>query len=88
MAFDSRVFRVLIASPSDAEEEREIAVKVIRSGMIYTHFRVMLFSYKKSRSGEDANLPAPYGVQNDVRKNPPHTLTGFYCASLRHSILS
>ena len=30
MAFDGRVFRVLIASPSDVEEEREIAVRVIQ----------------------------------------------------------
>src|SRR5215207_2242218 len=31
MAYDSRVFRVLIASPSDVEEEREIAVRVIQA---------------------------------------------------------
>jgi hypothetical protein len=30
MAYDSRVYRILIASPSDVEEEREIAVKVIQ----------------------------------------------------------
>jgi len=30
MAYDSRVYRVLIASPSDVEEEREIAVRVIQ----------------------------------------------------------
>jgi hypothetical protein len=30
MAFDGRVFRVLIASPSDVHEEREIAVRVIQ----------------------------------------------------------
>lgn len=30
MAFDCRVFRILIASPSDVEEEREIAVRVIQ----------------------------------------------------------
>ena len=30
MAFDGRVFRALIASPSDVEEEREIAVRVIQ----------------------------------------------------------
>jgi hypothetical protein len=30
MAYDSRTFRILIASPGDVEEEREIAVKVIQ----------------------------------------------------------
>ena len=30
MAYDSRVYRILIASPSDVEEEREIAVRVIQ----------------------------------------------------------
>ena len=30
MAFDSRAYRILIASPSDVEEEREIAVRVIQ----------------------------------------------------------
>jgi len=30
MAFDSRVYRILIASPSDVEEERDIAVRVIQ----------------------------------------------------------
>jgi hypothetical protein len=30
MAYDCRVYRILIASPSDVEEEREIAVKVIQ----------------------------------------------------------
>jgi hypothetical protein len=30
MPFDTRTFRVLIASPSDVEEEREIAVRVIQ----------------------------------------------------------
>ena len=30
MAYDGRVYRILIASPSDVEEEREIAVKVIQ----------------------------------------------------------
>jgi hypothetical protein len=30
VAYDSRVYRVLIASPSDVEEEREIAVRVIQ----------------------------------------------------------
>jgi hypothetical protein len=30
MAYDSRVFRILIASPSDVEEEREIVVRVIQ----------------------------------------------------------
>jgi len=30
MAYDCRVYRVLIASPSDVEEEREIAVRVIQ----------------------------------------------------------
>lgn len=30
MAFDSRVYRILIASPSDVEEEREIVVRVIQ----------------------------------------------------------
>src|SRR4029077_13747425 len=30
MSFDSRTYRILIASPSDVEEEREIAVKVIQ----------------------------------------------------------
>jgi hypothetical protein len=29
MAYDSRVYRILIASPSDVEEERDIAVNVI-----------------------------------------------------------
>ncbi|MDR3571305.1 MAG: hypothetical protein P4L81_03855 [Candidatus Pacebacteria bacterium] len=31
MAYDSRVYRILIASPSDVDEEREIAVSVIQS---------------------------------------------------------
>jgi len=31
MAYDSRVFRIVIASPSDVEEEREDAVRVIQS---------------------------------------------------------
>ena len=31
MAYDSRVYRILIASPSDVEEEREIAVSVIHA---------------------------------------------------------
>ena len=30
MAFDSRVYRILIASPSDVQDEREIAVQVIQ----------------------------------------------------------
>src|SRR5262245_19521268 len=30
MAYDSRAFRILIASPSDVDEEREIAVRVIQ----------------------------------------------------------
>ena len=30
MAYDSRVYRILIASPSDVEEEREIAERVIQ----------------------------------------------------------
>jgi hypothetical protein len=30
MAYDSRTFRILIASPSDVEEEREIAMRVIQ----------------------------------------------------------
>ncbi len=30
MAYDSRVYRILIASPSDVEQEREIAVRVIQ----------------------------------------------------------
>jgi hypothetical protein len=30
MAYDSRVYRILIASPSDVDEEREIAVKTIQ----------------------------------------------------------
>jgi hypothetical protein len=30
MAYDSRVYRILIASPSDVAEEREAAVKVIQ----------------------------------------------------------
>ena len=30
MAYDCRVYRILIASPSDVEEEREIAVRVIQ----------------------------------------------------------
>lgn len=30
MAYDGRVYRILIASPSDVEEEREIAVRVIQ----------------------------------------------------------
>jgi len=30
VAYDSRVYRILIASPSDVEEEREIAVRVIQ----------------------------------------------------------
>src|SRR3954454_20956167 len=30
MAYDSRGFRILIASPSDAHEEREIAVRLIQ----------------------------------------------------------
>jgi hypothetical protein len=30
MAYDSRVYRILIASPSDVEEERDIAVRVIQ----------------------------------------------------------
>jgi hypothetical protein len=29
MPYDSRTYRVLIGSPSDVEEEREIAVRVI-----------------------------------------------------------
>jgi hypothetical protein len=30
LSFDSRVYRILIASPSDVEEERELAVRVIQ----------------------------------------------------------
>jgi len=30
MPYDSRTYRVLIASPSDVEDEREIAVRVIQ----------------------------------------------------------
>jgi len=30
MPYDSRTYRVLIASPSDVDEEREIAVRVIQ----------------------------------------------------------
>jgi len=30
MAFDSRVYRIVIGSPSDVEEERDIAVRVIQ----------------------------------------------------------
>lgn len=40
MAFDSRVYRVLIASPSDVEEEREIIVRVIQEwNDLYSHSR-------------------------------------------------
>jgi hypothetical protein len=30
MPYDTRTYRILIASPSDVDEEREIAVKVIQ----------------------------------------------------------
>jgi hypothetical protein len=30
MAYDSRTFRVLIASPSDVDERKEIAVRIIQ----------------------------------------------------------
>lgn len=40
MAYDSRVFRILIASPTDVEEEREIAVRVIQTwNDLYSHTR-------------------------------------------------
>ncbi|MGZ8910678.1 MAG: DUF4062 domain-containing protein [Methylococcaceae bacterium] len=40
MAYDSRVYRILIASPSDVEEEREIAVRVIQEwNDLYSHSR-------------------------------------------------
>jgi hypothetical protein len=40
MAYDCRVYRILIASPSDVEEEREVAVKVIQQ-------RNDLYSYSR-----------------------------------------
>jgi hypothetical protein len=41
MAFTSRVFRVLVASPSDVDEEREIAVRVIQQwNDLYSHARL------------------------------------------------
>jgi hypothetical protein len=40
VAYDSRVYRILIASPSDVEEEREIAVRVIQEwNDLYSHSR-------------------------------------------------
>jgi hypothetical protein len=40
MAYDARVFRILIASPSDVEDEREIAVRVIHEwNDLYSHSR-------------------------------------------------
>ncbi len=40
MAYDSRVFRILIASPSDVDEEREIAVRVIQEwNNLYSYTR-------------------------------------------------
>ncbi len=40
MAFNSRTFRILIASPSDVTEEREIAVRVIQDwNDLYSHLR-------------------------------------------------
>lgn len=40
MAFDSRVYRILIASPSDVAEEREIVVRVIQEwNDLYSHSR-------------------------------------------------
>src|SRR5205823_5918506 len=43
MSYDSRVYRVLIASPSDVDEEREIAVRVIQEwNDLYSHSRNMV----------------------------------------------
>lgn len=40
MPYDSRAYRILIASPSDVEEEREIAVRVIQEwNDLYSHTR-------------------------------------------------
>src|ERR1700683_1562412 len=40
MAYDSRTYRILIASPSDVDEEREIAVRVIQEwNNLYSYSR-------------------------------------------------
>ena len=40
MAYDSRVYRILIGSPSDVEEERDIAVHVIQEwNNLYSYLR-------------------------------------------------
>jgi hypothetical protein len=43
MAYDGRVYRILIASPSDVEEEREIAVRVIQEwNDLYSYSRKVI----------------------------------------------
>ena len=37
MAFDCRVYRILIASPSDVQAEREAAVRVMLTGITLIH---------------------------------------------------
>ena len=50
MAYDSRVYRVLIASPSDVEEEREIAVRVIQEwNDLYSYSRKVVLSIPVQR---------------------------------------
>ena len=40
MAYEAKVYRILIASPSDVEEEREIAVRVIQEwNDLHSYFR-------------------------------------------------
>jgi hypothetical protein len=39
MAYNGRVYRILIASPSDVEDERELAVRVIQEwNDLYSYF--------------------------------------------------
>ena len=45
MAYDCRVYRILIASPSDVEEEREIAVRVIQEGQGDAHENMRCITY-------------------------------------------